>query len=178
MSLLFRPCEFDMDHKAYADFLIHHHDQLNLPYSFASKLGFISSPLIFGKASLIFEEEAHRIIGAIGFVYGTGADHYEDRQVCQIETVFLLKEYRSSMLFPELLRRTLQLIHDGEPNVQTIQFWVDARQAEMTEMFSKLLKLSGSQMQSADNGLALYRIPFIELERYCQAYTARRAVKP
>src|SRR6478752_5186562 len=99
MSFEFRVSEFEMDHEAYMDFLLRHHDELNLPYTFSMKLSFISSPLFLGKAMLIISEESYDMVGAAGFGYGTGPGDYEDQHICQIEVAFIEKELRSTSLF-------------------------------------------------------------------------------
>ncbi len=72
MEFMFRPCELEMDDELYIQFLLEHHNNLNLPYEFAVKLSFLSSPLIAGKAMLILREEPYEVVGAAGFVFGTG----------------------------------------------------------------------------------------------------------
>ncbi|XID91397.1 hypothetical protein ACF3MZ_23205 [Paenibacillaceae bacterium WGS1546] len=159
-----RACTMEMDHEAYMKFLIRHQGELGLPYPFAAKLGFIASPLSSGRAMLILSEEPYEIVGAVGFVYGTSRDNYEDRAVCQVEIAFLREEYRRTALFGRGLRELLALMREGEPNVERVQFYAAADDEERKALLSKLLKLPGSTMEPA-NGMSLYKLPFRELER-------------
>jgi len=155
-----------MDHKSYMNFLIERHQGLNLPYPFAMKLGFLSSPLLFGKAVLAIEEDSYEVVGAAGFVYGTGDEENEDRGVCQLEVLYLEPAYRSSLLFPRFLQSIVELMKEGEPSVHTVRFW--ARPQLEERLFSKFLRLEGSARTTADNGLMLHQAPYRELESYCK----------
>lgn len=166
MSFEFRVSEFEMDHEAYMDFLLRHHDELNLPYTFGMKLSFISSPLLLGKAMLIISEESYDIVGAAGFGYGTGPGDYEDQHICQIEVAFIEKELRRSTLFVQGLRALIHAIQKGNPGVRQVQFWASATAEELDQLFAKFLSLPGST-KSIVNHLALFTIPFHELEAYC-----------
>ncbi|WP_229750735.1 hypothetical protein [Paenibacillus nasutitermitis] len=154
-----------MDYEAYMKFLLRYQEELNLPYSFAMKLSFIGSPLLFGKAMLIFNDDPYEIVGAAGFVYGTGANNYEDRHVCQIEIAFLRKEYRGTLLFQRGLQALTALMKSGEPAIEQVQFWVSADQEGLGRLFSKFLDLPDSTQQAV-NQLSFYRFSFHELEAY------------
>lgn len=166
MSYEFRVSEFEMDHEAYMDFLLRHHNDLNLPYTFGMKLSFISSPLFLGKAMLIINEESYDMVGAAGFGYGTGPGDYEDQHICQIEVAFIEKELRGSTLFVQGLRALVHAIKAGNPDVRQVQFWASAAEEELDRLFAKFLALPGST-KSIVNHLALFTIPFHELEAYC-----------
>lgn len=167
MSFEFRVSEFEMDHEAYMNFLLRHHDELNLPYSFGMKLSFISSPLFLGKAMLIFSEESYDMVGAAGYGYGTGPGDYEDQHICQIEVAFIEKELRRSTLFVQGLRALISAIKEGNPDVRQVQFWTSATGDEQDRLFAKFLTLPGST-KSIVNNLALYTVPFYELAAYCE----------
>ncbi|UJF33849.1 hypothetical protein [Paenibacillus hexagrammi] len=154
-------------------YLLEHDHELNLPYSFAVKLSFVSSPLVFGKAMLIFSEEPYEIVGAAGFVYGTGANEYEDREVCQVEVAFIQEEFRHTSLFVQGLLALVEMIKEGNPDVERIQFWASASaEKESERLFSKLSVLQGGT-KSVVNDLALYTVPFHALETYCRRWDRR-----
>ncbi|KRE72955.1 hypothetical protein ASL11_07920 [Paenibacillus sp. Soil750] len=156
-----------MDHEVYMNFLLRHQDELNLPYTFGMKLSFISSPLFLGKAMLIINEESYDMVGAAGFGYGTGPGDYEDQHICQIEVAFIEKELRGSTLFVQGLRALVHAIKAGNPDVRQVQFWTSAADEEQDRLFNKFLALPGST-KSIVNNLALYTVPFHELEAYCE----------
>jgi hypothetical protein len=173
MSFEFRICELEMDHEAYMSFLLRHHDELNLPYPFAMKLSFISSPLFLGKAMLAISEESYQLVGAAGFGYGTGPGDYEDRHICQIEVAFIEKELRHTSLFAEGLCALTAAIKEGNPDVRQVQFWVSAVSGDLDRLLAKFLSLPGST-KAIVNDLALYTVPFHELEAYCNRMKYRR----
>ncbi|WP_248927255.1 hypothetical protein [Paenibacillus hamazuiensis] len=153
-------------------FLLRHCADLNLPYAFAVKLSFISSPLIFGRAMMILSEEDYDVVGAAGFVYGTGPNAYEDRHICQVEVAYLRPEYRRTTLFMQGLMTILGEIKAGSPDVEMIQFWVAEAQTVEERLFSKFLALPGSKRLIV-NGLACHQILFRELEDYCRRFEER-----
>ncbi|MUG71324.1 hypothetical protein [Paenibacillus validus] len=158
-----------MDYEAYINFLLQHHDELNLLYPFAVKLSFISSPLIFGKAMLIFSEESYQIVGGDGFFYGTGPNRYEDRHICQIEVAFLHQDYRRTSLFTKGLQILIGEMKAGNPHVEKVQFWASENEVELERLFSKFDALPGSKSFGANN-LACHQISFHELETYFRRF--------
>jgi len=166
MPYFIRRCEFEIDNLAYIRFLLQHHDQLNLPYSFAAKLSFVSGPLIFGKALLIYSEEPYEVVGAAGFVYGTGADEFQNREVCQLEAVFLRKEARNGRLFRNVMTELLHAMKEGSPDVRTVQFWAVEGHKAYGSLLSKLARLPEAQIKAV-NDLSLYSLSVQQLERYC-----------
>ncbi|WP_240415880.1 hypothetical protein [Paenibacillus periandrae] len=166
MSLQFRISQFEMDMELYIAFLLEHHDELNLPYSFAMKLSFIASPLVLGKALMIFNEEPYEMIGTAGFVYGTGAHDYEDQHICQVEVAFIQKAYRRTSVFAKGLKELVQAIKADNEAVQQVQFWTPVDQPELDRLLGRFTLLPHAT-KSIVNNMAFYTIPFDELESYC-----------
>lgn len=171
MAVYFRTCKFEMDSEVYIRYLIEHHDDLELPYPFAMKLSFISSPLILGNAMLIVNEEPYRIIGAAGFVYGTGAQDYEDRHICQIEVAFIEPSYRSTRLFVKGLAALIEYVDEGNPEVKVVQFWSPTPHDSLERLWGKLAALPGAEVvASASSQLSLYKIPMSAIRVYIQQF--------
>src|SRR5690606_17619375 len=105
-------------------------------------------------------------VGAAGFVYGTGAHEYEDREICQIEVAYIRPEYRSGALFRGGLRALVDLIGSGNPDVTTVQFWVPAGDESLRRLLAQLAALPESSV-SRVNDLDLYKLPYAELASYC-----------
>lgn len=166
MPYLFRFRELEMDTDAYITFLLEHHDDLNLPYEFAMKLSFMSSPLILGKALIVFDEHNYQVVGAAGFVYGTGANQYEDKHICQFEVAYIQQAYRRTTLFTQGLRVLVEAIKADNPAVTQVQFWTSTGQKELDKLMAKFTVLPCSS-KSIVNNMAFYTIPFDELESYC-----------
>lgn len=167
-SYLFRVNSLEMDSDAYLAFLVKHHAELNLPYSFATKLSFLSSPLVLGKVLMVFHEDSYEMVGAAGFVYGTSANQYEDKHICQLEVAFLQKAHRQTSLFVQSLKVLIHTIDTDNPHVTQVQFWTAADQGALTGLFSKFEILPGST-KSNKNNLAFYTIPYAELKAYALA---------
>ncbi|QMV39771.1 hypothetical protein [Cohnella cholangitidis] len=165
-----------MDHEAYMKFVLENHEGLNLPYPFAVKLSFAGSPLVLGKAMLVISEEAYELVGAAGFVFGTGTHDHEDRDVCQAEVAFLLPEYRGTTLFIRGLLALIDLAAEENPDVEWFQFWAPNDRPELTKLFSKFAALPGACLQTV-NEVTLYRIPFAQLAAYARSLSSIREVE-
>jgi hypothetical protein len=172
MSYLLRPCRSELDYEGYIKLLLQHHAELNLPYPFAVKLSFISSPLVFGRALLILNEDTYEIIGAAGFVYGTGPNQYEDRHICQIEVAFLKEKYRHSFLFAQGLTALVQEMKAGNPEVERVQLWVREDDEGMGRLTAKISGFPGSS-RSVVNQLVCHQFPYQAIEAYCQRFRDR-----
>ncbi|SDE44584.1 hypothetical protein SAMN02799630_03388 [Paenibacillus sp. UNCCL117] len=167
MSYDFRTCELEIHFTSYVQFLLSHHSELNLPYSFPQKLSFFSSPLMFGKAMLIIDEDMYEVVGAAGFVLGTGPQQYEDREICQIEAIFIENGHRGTLLFARAMQAFVRLIRSENPDVRQVQFWTAAEpESGLKQLLAKLCSLPGGS-RTLVNELAFYTIPFPELENYC-----------
>jgi len=112
------------------------------------------------------------IAAAAGFVYGTGANEYMDRHICQVEVAFIRSEYRRTSLFIRGLQALVDEMKAGNPDVVQVQFWTSTDQGESEKLFSKFCVLPGST-KSLVNGLTFYTVPFHELEALCHRFGRR-----
>src|SRR5690606_21802189 len=95
--------ENDQLWEEYLLFLMRHYEELGLPYDFEMTLSFIGNPMWEGNALIAREQMTETVLGAIGFVFGTGADQFEDKDICQVEIVYIDKVWRRSPLFLRML---------------------------------------------------------------------------
>lgn len=166
MPSIIRPCEFEMDHEAYARFLLEHHDQLNLHYPFAMKLSFLASPLLMGRALLVFDEDKYELAGAAGFVLGTGPGEYEDRHICQAEIAFIRPAYRRTTVFRDGLLAFVELVRSANPDVRILQFWAPLDPG-LRRLFAKFGAVPEDAGQASVDRPVKYTVPFHMLEHYC-----------
>ncbi|RNB83386.1 hypothetical protein EDM56_22235 [Brevibacillus fluminis] len=126
MSCTFSACASEMDYQNYLEFLLEHYRDLHLPYPFPVSLSFIASPVLMQQGSILcFDESEDRNIGALGYILGTGENHYQDTHVVQIQAVYLLEPYRSHTVF----RKGLQFFTDHivkQHEVSEIRFFAPA----------------------------------------------------
>lgn len=179
-NLILRNCELDMDHASYLRYLISRHDRLNLPYPFAIKLSFLASPLALGKAVLVHGEDSYNKLGAFGFTYGTGPGEYEDRDKCQIETLFIEPDSRTPGVLLAAARALVEAIREGNPGARNVQFWTAARHDPNERLFARIARLPGAT-RTVVEALALYKVPLSELEAWVgrlESSLARRRALP
>ncbi|MFC3803330.1 hypothetical protein [Cohnella sp. GCM10012308] len=174
-NCIFRHCELEMDHASYLRYLISRHGSLELPYSFATKLSFLASPLVLGKAMLIHCEDTYENVGAFGFAYGTGPGGYEDRENCQLEVFYIEEKRRTPDLMLAAASELMDDIREGHADVRYVQFWVPSSpEADRGRLLRRISSLPGASI--TDNGaLALYKLPLDELERWIRGLASKRA---
>ncbi|MFD2334393.1 hypothetical protein ACFSR7_34560 [Cohnella sp. GCM10020058] len=174
-NCIFRRCELEMDHASYLRYLISSHASLHLPYSFATKLSFLASPLVLGRAMLIHCEDTYENVGAFGFAYGTGPGEYEDRENCQLEVFYMEAKRRTPDVLLAAASQLVDDIREGYAEVRYIQFWVpsssDTREGWLLRRIASLPEAS----RTVNGMLALYKLPLDELERWVRGLASRRA---
>ncbi|MGO4179927.1 hypothetical protein AB4Z17_02000 [Paenibacillus sp. TAF43_2] len=127
MSYYFNICSTAKYQEAFITFLLEHFVQLNLPYSFPVSLSYLSSPLFMEKESILFRNPDDEIIGAIGYIHGTGDQNYENEHIVQIQTVFIKESYRSTRLFLQASQFLAQYLAQLKQPVTELRFWIPAQ---------------------------------------------------
>ncbi|CAG7644306.1 hypothetical protein ACFQI7_09565 [Paenibacillus allorhizosphaerae] len=166
MSLQFSVCNYRAMFDHYLTLLLEHHGELNLPYDFATKLCLIASPLMHGKVIVCVDEEEHRLEGAIGCVYGTGANDFTDQDVCQIEVAFLREPFRSTPLFMRGLKFLTAFVSEDNAAVRQIQFWGPGGHSGLRRLFSKIPDMQRTEVGKLD----FYKIELTALKQYCSRF--------
>lgn len=136
MTCYFSVCSTYMYHSAYIDYLLKHYTDLRLPYSFPVSLSYISSPLLTGREAVLAFNDEEQIVGAFGYIHGTGEQEYKDEHIIQIQVVHILKAYRGTGLFLHGLQFLLEHLSLQRPAVRELRFWVPNRQ-DHHKLFSK-----------------------------------------
>lgn len=126
MSCSFFACASEMDFQHYLEFLLEHYRDLHLPYPFPVSLSFIASPVLMQQGSILcYDDHGVSVIGALGYILGTGENHYQDTHVVQIQAVCLHESYRGRTIF----RKGLQFFTDHlaqQREVSEIRFFAPA----------------------------------------------------
>lgn len=168
-TFLFRSItHLEMDEERYLEYLLSHYGDLGLSYSFPVTLSFINSPLIAGGGLMVIEEEHYALAGAVGYVIGTGANEFQDTDVCQIEIIHLLAAYRGTRLLLQLLLQLLMKMREDGPHVQRVQFWAKPSERGTAKLFARIARMSGGQCTPRGD-LTLYSVPYESLHQYCHS---------
>lgn len=123
MNYYFAVCSTERYHQKYLEFLLEHYTQLNLPYSFPVSLSFIGSPVLLERQSFLCFNEEYEVIGALGYIHGTGENQYQDDHIVQIQTVFFVEEHRKTDMFIKGLQYLTQYIAQLNREVTELRFW-------------------------------------------------------
>lgn len=169
MSYYFVRCSTVMHEQQYVEFLLEHYQDLNLPYSFPVSLSFIASPLFTaeGGCFLCFNEE-NEVIGALGYIHGTGENQYEDTDIIQIQIIYFLEEHRKTTLFLQTLQFLIQHIVQSGKEVKEFRFWTPAND-KLHRLLSKIADKTNSS-ETIFGPLDEYRASFSTWHAYANQF--------
>ncbi|USG63292.1 hypothetical protein NDK47_13945 [Brevibacillus ruminantium] len=171
MSYYFALCSSEMYQQKYLEFLLEHYHELHLPYAFPETFSYLASPVLMGKGCFLCFNDEYEVIGAFGFIFGTGEHEYTDTDIVQIQAVFILKHYRKSYLFLHSLQFFIQYLAQQRGEVREIRFWSPADEP-LRRLFDKLAQRVAS-VQMEFGTLDEYRASF----EAWQAYAAKFPVE-
>ena len=161
-------CATEMYAQKYIEFLIEHYKQLKLPYPFPVLLGFVASPVTLGGETFLIYNDDYEVVGAFGYISGTGENEYEDKHVIQIQAALILEEYRKTSLFLKGLQYLTQYIAQLNQTVKEVRFWTPA-QDELRRLLAKLT-LDRNTHETVFGQLDEYRVSFSALQAYASKF--------
>jgi hypothetical protein len=137
-----RVCEKDERlWEAYILLLMRRYEELGLPYDDEMTLSFIGNPILGGNALIARDKETGHTVGVLGFVYGTGADYFEDDSTCQVEVIHIEQPWRHTKLFVTIILTLVAYLERQRPGTTRIQFWSPADRHDLNRIFGKLCTL-------------------------------------
>jgi len=150
MSYYFSICSTYMYQHRYIDFLMENYSELKLPYDFPVTLGYLASPLLMeGGAFLCFDEQ-DELVGALGYIRGTGEKDYNDQHVIQIQVAYIVEKHRGTRLFKEGMAFLVQHMEEdsalkGLQPVEELRFWTSdlAHQGKLFTKFAEHIASTG-----------------------------------
>lgn len=164
MNVSFSVCSTILYHRKYLDFLLEHYDDLRLPYPFEAAFGYIASPVLVGRESFLCMDEENEVIGAWGYIHGTGEHDYENAHVIQIQAAYLSEPFRRTGVFFQGLQYLMEHLEQQDQGVTEILFWI-GRDAYMSRLAAKFASLELS-VESEYGPLEAYRVSVSELKDY------------
>lgn len=165
MNYYITRCATGMYEQKYIEFLLEHYKELNLPYSFPVGLSFISSPVLLkGEIFLAFNDD-YEVIGALGYIHGTGENEYEDKEIVQIQAVYIVEEYRNTLLFIKGLQHIIQHIALTKQAVKEFRFWTAADDG-MRRLCAKIADRRGTK----DGRIDEYVAPYSAWKKYASKF--------
>ncbi|WP_169085703.1 hypothetical protein [Paenibacillus sp. PL91] len=167
MSVHFSVCATAKYQEKYIEFLLENYEKLNLNYSFPVSLSYLSSPIFMDREAILLLDE-DEVIGAVGYIHGTGEQQYEDIHVVQIQVVFLLEKYRRGRIFMQALQFLGQHLAQLKQPPQELRFWVpdSAGLDKICARFAQKI----SEMQTDFGVIAHYSADFTNYHSFAMAY--------
>lgn len=142
----------------YLEFLLEHYRELNMPYSFPVTFSYIASPAFMEQEAILCYSGEYDVIGAIGYIIGTGEQDYQDTYVAQIQIAFFLEPYRGTLLFVRAMQFLTQHIAQIPHEVKELRFWAPADD-QLRSLFAKLAERT-TTVETENGILEEYRAPF------------------
>lgn len=149
----------------YIEFALDNYTQLNLPYPFSVSLGYIASPVLMQGEIFVAFDDDHQAIGCLSFIRGTAEENYSNREIVQIQLLYIDEHCRSSTLLRELLSMLVQCLRYLEEPVKELHFWTGADD-RLQALIAKRFTLQPRTYQSAYGTLNFYVMPFEVLSEY------------
>lgn len=165
MSYYFQICATERYQEKYISFLLEHYSALNLPYSFPVTLSYIASPVLMTEEAILFFDHNDELAGALGYIYGTGEEQYQDTDIVQLQTLFLLDKYRGTRLFLEGLQYLTQYLAQLDREITELRFWVPAHDSQLRRLCGKLAQRTASS-ETAFGMIDEYRVSLPQLQQY------------
>lgn len=164
MSYYFQICATERYQELYISFLLEHYSELNLPYSFPVTLSYIASPVLMTEEAILCFDDNDEVAGALGYIYGTGEQQYQDKHIVQLQTIFLIDKHRGTRLFLEGLQYLTQYLAQLDREISELRFWAPAQDG-LRQLFGKLAERTASS-DTSFGMLDEYRTPFTRLQQY------------
>ncbi|GMK48783.1 hypothetical protein PghCCS26_59130 [Paenibacillus glycanilyticus] len=160
MFATFSVCATEACQRKYMDFLLANYEDLRLPYPFLVAFGFIASPILMGQECVLCLDGEGEVIGAFGYIHGTGEGNYEDRHVVQLQVALLSESYRCTRFFLEGLQMLARHLNELNGAVNELVFWTGMDDYAI-RLFNKFAERTG------DGELAIgYQVTLRQLNKY------------
>lgn len=158
-----------MYEQRYMEYVLDRYMQLDMPYPFSVSLGYLASPVLMNEEIFLALDDDHEIVGCLSLIKGTAAHNYENREVVQLQVIYIEPHYRASRVFLQLLQLLTQCLRYLEEPVTEIQFWTK-NDEKLRTLISKRMELQPQLHQSVYGPLHCYVIPYEKLENYLSAF--------
>lgn len=123
MSYYVQECKTEVYGQVYTTYLLNHYADLNLPYAFSVAFQFLTSPLLVGSAFLCFNDR-DEVVGAFGYIRGTGEKNYQDTHVAQLQIIYLSEAHRGGTLLGAALQSLMEQVEEQAEEIRQFHFWV------------------------------------------------------
>jgi hypothetical protein len=115
-----------------------------------------------GKDAILAFNQDDKLVGAIGYILGTGEQEYADTDVIQIQTIFIEPSYRGTRLFLRGLQFFMERLQEHDTAVTELRFWTPALD-ELRSLLGKFAEPAVVATQAEFGALDEYRIPYTDL---------------
>ncbi len=157
LSYYFEICATETYQAKYLDYLLGHYADLGLPYPFTVALSYIASPVLIGNEAILAFNADDELVGAVGYIHGTGDHDYADTEIVQIQIVYIDETCRCTRLFLRGLQFLAQHLRDLDQHVAEIRFWTAASSTHRS-LFGKLAERASVTNHPAYGQLDEYRV--------------------
>ncbi|MFD0960249.1 hypothetical protein [Paenibacillus chungangensis] len=164
MGYYMAECATEMYMRNYMEFLLENYTELKLPYSFPVAFSYLASPVLLSRESFLCFDEEDEVVGAFGYIHGTGERNYENVHVIQLQVAYIKEGHRCTRLFLEGLRYLSEFLAERDEGVREIRFWAGV-DAYSERLFSKFARQT-ARIESERGILCGYVVTVPELRDY------------
>lgn len=140
MAYRFSPCRNERQLEEYALYMLDHRFELHPAFAADRFIHFIDEQFRHGESVLV-RTAAGATVGALGFVYGTPENRFEDKHTVRIEMVYIEPTYRGTRLFARGLLWLADYLARHAPQTECVQFYCESEPARKGRLFRKIADL-------------------------------------
>lgn len=164
-EVLFVECEKDEDYEKFSFYILDHRKELHPEFTTPMTFFFLGTQSFYG-GCLLAKDLNQRVIGALGYVYGTPEGEFKDPHILRINMVHIAEPYRGSLLFYNGLKHLIHKLDTEAKGINEVQFFIPKENNYLNRL---CLKFSKKVKETSSLGTEiLYSAHFTELCSYIE----------
>jgi hypothetical protein len=153
----------------YVEFVLDAYERLNLPYPFTASLAYMVSPVLMREDIFLAFDEDHQVVGCLSYIRGTAEYDYSNREVVQLQVLFIEPPYRCSTMLLSFMQMLVQCLNYRGESVTELQFWSKADHY-IRNLIARRFVHSPEIKYTAHGSMEFYTIPFQFLASYVNKF--------
>lgn len=164
-NVSFVECDEDQDYEKFTLYILDHRKQLHPEFTTPMTFFFLGTQCFYGEC-FIAQDLNHRVIGALGYVYGTPECEFKDTHILRINMVHIAEHYRGGLLFYNGLKHFIHKQNSQTPRITDVQFFIPKENRYLNRLCFKFAKKIKETTSFGTE--ILYSTSFTELCKYIE----------
>lgn len=153
----------------YVEYVLDVYDQLNMPYPFTVSLAYLASPVLMREEIFLAFDDEHHVVGCLSFIRGTAQEDYNNREIVQLQVLYIDPSYRSTRMLLSFMQMLVQFVSYSEEPAHELQFWCK-QDPRIRSLIAKHFRLIPESSDSGYGKLDYYTIPYSIVQSYINQF--------